>query len=91
MTIRATDSARLQLRVAIEAMTRKHGTGAAQFVSEVVALLANRAAIEEAATPIAGFSGLPVSEIVLHGVRLFFRTANGTLWLTGVWRMPNLG
>jgi plasmid stabilization system protein ParE len=86
MTVRVTDSARSQLRAAVGALARGNGGRAARFVREVEMFLANRAAIEEAATPVAEFSGLPVSEIVVHGYRLFFRTANGTLWLSGVWR-----
>ena len=91
MTIQATDSARLQLQAVVKMLTRRNAGQAARFVRETTALLANCAVIEEAAVPIAGFSGLPVSEIVLQGIRLFFRTVDGTLWLTGVWRTLDAG
>ncbi|MFC2105503.1 hypothetical protein ACFLS0_01985 [Candidatus Bipolaricaulota bacterium] len=91
MTIQATNSARLQLQSVVRALTWRSAVQAAQFVREMAAVLANRAAIEKTATPIAGFPELPTSEIVLHGYRLFFRTANGTLWLTGVWRTSDVG
>ena len=91
MNVRATDSARWQLRAAVEALKRSGGTSAAAFVGMVRELLKDRATIERAAVPIAGFPDLPVSEIVLHGHRLFFRSADGILWLSGVWRMPDAG
>ena len=91
MTIQATDSARMQLLAVVKMLTRRNAGQAARFVRETIALLANRAAIEEAAVPIAGFPELLVSEIALHGYRLFFRPANGTLWLTGVWRTSDVG
>jgi len=88
MMIQVTDTARSQLRTAVGALARRSGAAAVQFVREISAL--NRAAIEKAA-PVAGFPELPVSEIVLHGYRLFFRTADATLWLTGVWRTSSVG
>ena len=91
MTIRVTDSGRRQLRTAAETLARRRSGKAAQFVYEVGALLANRATIDDAKTPICGFTGVPVSEIVLHGYRLFFRTVDDTLWLTGVWHAPHVG
>jgi len=86
MMIQVTNSARSQLQSAIAALARRSGSHTTRFVRDAVALLANPAAIERAATPIAGFPGLPASEVVLHGVRLFFRTVDDTLWLIGAWR-----
>lgn len=72
------------------ALMRRNADQAGQFVREIAALLEDRAAIEETATPISGFSELSVSEIVLHGYRLFFRTANASIWLTGVCPAPDV-
>lgn len=85
MTVCATPPARLQLQAAIGALARRDADGATEFVREIVALLSDRAAVEREATSIAEFAGLPSREIVVRGVRLFFRAERETLWLVGVW------
>ena len=91
MKVRVTESGRWQLRSAAETLARRRDGKAAQFVAEVGALLANRTAIDDAKTRICGCTGVPVSEIVLHGYLRFFRTVDDTLWLTGVWHAPHVG
>ena len=89
MTIEVTLSAKTQLRSALRSLRRIDAAAAERFVRDLSSLLTKRTSIDKAATPIVGFPGLPASEIVLHGHRLFFRESDGRLWLSGAWRMPD--
>jgi len=91
MTIEVTLSAEPQLRSALRSLRRIDAATAERFVRDLSSLLAKRASIDKAATPIAGFPELPAKEIGLHGYRLFFRESGGTLWLSGVWPTPDDG
>jgi hypothetical protein len=85
MNIRATESARMQLRYAVATLKRRSPSRADQFVREVHDLLCDRQRIDKACRPFAGLAGAAVREAEIEGHRLFFREAEDTLWLAGVW------
>lgn len=90
MTIEVTLSAKAQLRSTLESLRRTDAATAERFVRDLSSFLVNRTSIDKAATPIADFPDLPTREIRLHGHRLFFRGSEGTLWLSGVWHLPDV-
>lgn len=85
MSIRATESARSQLRYAVNTLRRRNPSKADRLVQAVHNLLADRRKIDEAARPFAGLAGAAVREAEVEGHRLFFRETGDTLWLAGIW------
>ena len=85
MTIMITESARWQLRLTIQDLLRRQDPEAPLLAQRVRAILSNQVLVEDYLQPIAGIEELPHREIPIGSYHLFFRRAQDTLWLCGLW------
>ena len=85
MKIRITDTARWQLRLTIQDLTRKRNPEAAQLTERVRTLFTDPEQLQEVLRPLDGMSELPVRETVLGSYHLYFREEGKTLWLSCLW------
>lgn len=85
MSIRITDVARWQLRLAVQDLQKKSGNRHKLLIQEVRHLLDDHAELEEKASPLPGLTQLPYRQVDLETHSLFFRTTDDTIWLVGIW------
>jgi len=92
MTVRVTESARRQLRVAAQAVARRENTTTqGAFRAFIERMLAEYEAVMEERKPLSDFPDLPIVEAVRFGYRFFFRDVGDAVWLVGVWNARQSG
>jgi len=85
MKIQATVAATWQLKTAVKALQRQDEHLAERFVQEVGNLLSASRRIDAEGRVLEDLPETVFTEIRRSGYRLFFREAEGVLWLAGAW------
>ena len=85
MNIRIADTARWQLRLTIQDLSRKQDPEATKLADGVRELLSNSTRLSNTLRPLDGMAELPHRETVLGSYHLYFRQVEDTLWLTCLW------
>jgi len=85
MKVHIGESARWQIRAAIETLLKRDRAAANGFRDELARLLAAPATLAEEATTLSDFPELPIREVVSHGYRIFLWVRGDAMWIGGVW------
>ena len=82
-----TESARWQLREAVQSIGRRSPTQASAFRDRPEHLIRNREGLEAEGRALPEFLDVPFREILIEGYRVFFRAESDTLWIAGIWNV----
>ena len=85
MKLRIGDSARWQIRTAIERLLARDRVEAIAFRDELARLLADPRGLIDVSSAIPEFPQIPIREVITHGHRLFLWERDDEIWVGGIW------